>query len=178
MDLSYSVFVVQCIFSLQRCGPKKTIASSFLRFVYHTQRSTTVGMTPLDEWSARLRAHYLTTYVSVCDRRASIMKRSLLTKDFAPCRKNERDQFDRYRLIWNHNIKMDRKGVWYQNRYCTLMAQNRAQRRVIDNGDKYSGFNERINSFEQKCYREFRKRLLLYELVRCLVCFYENVLWK
>ena len=30
------------------------MASSFLTFLYHTQRRTTVGRTPLDEWSAPL----------------------------------------------------------------------------------------------------------------------------
>ena len=30
--------------------------------IYHTQRSTTVGRTPLDEWSARRRDLYLTTH--------------------------------------------------------------------------------------------------------------------
>ena len=38
------------------------MASSFLRFLDHTQRRTTVGRTPLDEWSARRRDLYLTTY--------------------------------------------------------------------------------------------------------------------
>jgi len=32
-----------------------------LRFLDHTQRRTTVGKTPLDEWSARRRDLYLTT---------------------------------------------------------------------------------------------------------------------
>ena len=36
--------------------------SSFLRFLDHTQRRTTVGRTPLDEWSARRRDLYLTTH--------------------------------------------------------------------------------------------------------------------
>ena len=31
-------------------------------FLDHTQRRTTVGRTPLDEWSARHRDHYLTTH--------------------------------------------------------------------------------------------------------------------
>ena len=31
-------------------------------FLDHTQRRTTVGRTPLDEWSARRRDHYLTTH--------------------------------------------------------------------------------------------------------------------
>jgi hypothetical protein len=38
------------------------MASSFLRFLDHTQRRTTVGRTPLDEWSARRRDIYLTTH--------------------------------------------------------------------------------------------------------------------
>jgi len=36
--------------------------SSFTRFLDHTQRRTTVGRTPLDEWSARRRDLYLTTH--------------------------------------------------------------------------------------------------------------------
>ena len=36
--------------------------SSYMRFLYHTQRRTTVGRTPLDEWSARRRDLYLTTH--------------------------------------------------------------------------------------------------------------------
>jgi len=34
----------------------------FLRFLDHTQRCTTVGSIPLDEWSARRRDLYLTTH--------------------------------------------------------------------------------------------------------------------
>jgi len=34
----------------------------FTRFLDHTQRRTTVGRTPLDEWSARRRDLYLTTH--------------------------------------------------------------------------------------------------------------------
>jgi hypothetical protein len=37
-------------------------ASSFLRFLDHTQRRSKVGRTPLDEWSARRRDLYLTTH--------------------------------------------------------------------------------------------------------------------
>ena len=37
-------------------------ASSFTRFIDHTQRRTTVGRTPLDEWSAGRRELYLTTH--------------------------------------------------------------------------------------------------------------------
>jgi hypothetical protein len=36
--------------------------SSQMRFLYHTRGSTTIGRTPLDEWSARRRDLYLTTH--------------------------------------------------------------------------------------------------------------------
>ena len=35
---------------------------AFLMFLDHTQRRSTVGRTPLDEWSARRRDHYLTKH--------------------------------------------------------------------------------------------------------------------
>jgi len=37
-------------FLLWRCDPTRVMTSSFLRFLDHTQRRTTVGRTPLDEW--------------------------------------------------------------------------------------------------------------------------------
>jgi len=43
-------------------SPHWARASSFTRFLDHTQRRTTVGRTPLDEWSARRRDLYLTTH--------------------------------------------------------------------------------------------------------------------
>ena len=42
--------------------PQWAMASSFLRFLGHTQRRVTVCRTPLDEWSARRRDLYLTTH--------------------------------------------------------------------------------------------------------------------
>jgi hypothetical protein len=45
-----------------RCDPARVMASSFLRFLDHTQRRSTVARTPLDEWSARRRDLYLTIY--------------------------------------------------------------------------------------------------------------------
>ena len=49
-------------FFLWRCDPSRVMASSFLMFLDHTQRRTTVGRTPLDEWSARRVDLYLTTH--------------------------------------------------------------------------------------------------------------------
>ena len=68
---SVSVFVVcraNCdwlleeFFFLWRCDPTRVMASSFFMFLDHTQRRTTVGRTPLDEWSARRRDLYVTTH--------------------------------------------------------------------------------------------------------------------
>ena len=55
--LSYNFF-----FLLWRCDPTRVVASSFLRFLDHTQRRITVSRTPLEEWSARRRDLYLTTH--------------------------------------------------------------------------------------------------------------------
>ena len=43
-------------------APQWAKAYSFTRFLDHTQRRTTVGRTPLDEWSALRRDLYLTTH--------------------------------------------------------------------------------------------------------------------
>ena len=48
------------LFVLGVTAPQWPRASSFTRFLDHTQRRTTVGRTPLDEWSARPRDLYLT----------------------------------------------------------------------------------------------------------------------
>jgi len=53
---------INVIFFLWRCSPTRAMASSILRFLYHTQRCITVGRTPLDEWSARRRDLYMTTH--------------------------------------------------------------------------------------------------------------------
>ena len=49
-------------FFLVRWPLKWAMASSFTRFLNHTQRRTTFGRTPLEEWSARRRDLYLTTH--------------------------------------------------------------------------------------------------------------------
>jgi len=48
-------------FSPGATAPQWAMSSSFARFLDHTQRHTTVGRTPLDEWSARSKDLYLTT---------------------------------------------------------------------------------------------------------------------
>jgi len=51
-------------FFIWRNSPQWARASSFARFLDHTQRRATVGRTPLDEWSAHRRDLYLTTHNS------------------------------------------------------------------------------------------------------------------
>ena len=51
-----------CLFVVWRDSPQWAMTSSFTRFLVHTQRRTTVGRTPLDEWSARRRDLYLTIH--------------------------------------------------------------------------------------------------------------------
>jgi hypothetical protein len=69
--LSYTIFrlplnilliVPICLFVLGMTVPQWDKASSFTRFLDHTQWCTTVCRTPLDEWSAHHRDLYLTTY--------------------------------------------------------------------------------------------------------------------
>jgi len=43
-------------------APQWVMASSFTRFLDHTQQRSTFGRTPLDEWSARRRGLYLPTH--------------------------------------------------------------------------------------------------------------------
>ena len=67
------------------CGaaaPRGAMASSFLRFLYHTQRRITVGRTPLDEWSARRRDLYLTTHNSH-NRQTSMPRGGIRTHDLS-----------------------------------------------------------------------------------------------
>ena len=57
----YIYIYIYSFFLLWRCDPTRVMASSSLRFLHHTQRRTTVGRTPLDEWSARRTALWQNT---------------------------------------------------------------------------------------------------------------------
>ena len=64
-----------CIFLAT--APQCARASSFLRFLDHTQRRIAVGRTPLDEWSARRTDLYLTTHntrITQCARASSFLR--------------------------------------------------------------------------------------------------------
>ena len=51
-----------CYLTLRRLISYIYMKHPFLMFLDHTQRRSTVGRTPLDEWSARRRDLYLTTH--------------------------------------------------------------------------------------------------------------------
>jgi hypothetical protein len=53
-----------CFFHFGATAPQWAGVSSFTRLLGHTQRRTTVGRTPLDEWSACRRDLYLTTHIT------------------------------------------------------------------------------------------------------------------
>ena len=53
---------LELFFLFGATAPHWARGSSFTRFLEHTQRRTTVGRTPLDEWSACRRDLYLTTH--------------------------------------------------------------------------------------------------------------------
>jgi len=54
-------FFDMCFFNLM-AQQHSAMASSFTRFLHHTQRRNTVGRTPLAGWSVPRRDLYLTTY--------------------------------------------------------------------------------------------------------------------
>ena len=61
--VTWSIYLYFYLFLfLWRCGPTRSMASSFLRFLDYTQRRITVTRTPLHERSARRRHLYLTTH--------------------------------------------------------------------------------------------------------------------
>ena len=57
-----SFIFLDFVFVFGATAPQWGSASSFTSFLDHTRRRTTVGRTPLDEWSARRRDLYLTTH--------------------------------------------------------------------------------------------------------------------
>jgi len=72
ISLLCSIFSeLMCLFVFWSDSLQWTRASSFTRFLDYTQRRTTVGRTPLDEWSACRGELYLTKY-STHNRQTSI----------------------------------------------------------------------------------------------------------
>jgi hypothetical protein len=69
-------------FSVRRCGPTQTMAS-FLRFLRHNQRCTTLWRIPLDEWSAGRRDLYLKKKRNIHNRQTSMPPGEIWTHSFS-----------------------------------------------------------------------------------------------
>ena len=92
-----------------RNNPQWARASLFTRFLDHTQRRTTVGRTPLEEWSARRRDLYRTTH-NTHNRQTSmpaggIRTHNLSRRAAADPRLRPRGHWDRPRL-WIRKYKI------------------------------------------------------------------------
>jgi len=90
------------------------MTSSFTRFLDHTQRRTTVGRTPLDEWSALRKDLYLTTH-NTHNRQTSmppggIRTHNLSRRAAADLRLRPRGNWDRLEL--KYTSKKQVVGVW------------------------------------------------------------------
>jgi len=70
-----------CLF-LAKQLPQWALASSFTRFLDHTQRHTRLRRSPLDEWWARHRDIYLTTH-NIHNRQTSIAPRGIRTHNLS-----------------------------------------------------------------------------------------------
>ena len=79
------------------------MASSFTRFIDHTQRRTTVGRTSLDEWSAPRRDLYLTTH-NTHSRQTSMPPGGIRTHDLS--RRAAVDLRLRPRGHWDRHFKI------------------------------------------------------------------------
>jgi hypothetical protein len=94
----------ECTFSFFFCccGPTRAMASSFTRFLGHTQRCTTVGRNPLDKWLARcnlsLTPHY-THNRHPCP--VGILTHNLSRRAAADLRLRPRGHWDRHKCIFN-----------------------------------------------------------------------------
>ena len=104
-------------FFLWRCDPTRVIASSFLMFLDHTQRRTTVGRTPLNEWSARRRDLYLTTH-DTHNRQISKPPGGIRTHDLSSLRVNQ--------LLYCVSLKIYNK---FANYFCELKFSGNTHQR-------------------------------------------------
>ena len=110
--LQWNMFV---LFFAQQ-PPQRARASSFTRFLDHTQRRITVGRTPLDEWLVRRRDIYLTTQ-NTTDIHApgEIRTHNHSRRAAADLRLRPRGQWDRTALITQRIILLLHL-TWFRRR--------------------------------------------------------------
>ena len=91
----YIFIYIYIFFLLWRCDPTRFMASSFLKFLDHTQRRITVGRTPLDEWSIRHRDLSLTTLTTNSRAPGGFRTHDLSRRAAADLRLRPRGHWDR-----------------------------------------------------------------------------------
>ena len=83
------ISIARTVFVFGATAPQSVIASSFTRFLDHTRRRTTIGRTPLYEWSARRRDLSLQTHTTLTtDKRPS----DQLVAETSPCKQTQHSQ--------------------------------------------------------------------------------------
>ena len=124
-----------------RDSPQWAMASSFTRFLDHTQRRTTVCRTPLDEWSARRRDLYLTIH-NTHNRQTSMLAEGFESTISA----GERPQtyvLDRAATGTGPCLVLLKKYYWViisRRRRCSTYVGNLRQRNCFEDlGSQYMG---------------------------------------
>jgi hypothetical protein len=106
-SIKYRTRIVFNVTFLWRCDPTRVMASSITMFLDYTQRRTTDGRTPLDEWSARRKDLYLTIHNTQSDEQpcpGGIRTQDLSRRAAADLRLRRRGYWDRptFQIIKQH----------------------------------------------------------------------------
>ena len=113
------IYIYIYVFLLWRCDPTRVMASSFLMFLDHTQQRTTVGRTPLDEWSARTQRplpdntqHSQQTNIHVPGkiRTHNLSRRSALNLRLRP-----RGHWDRHKEYYKNQLTQRIPSYWQES---------------------------------------------------------------
>jgi hypothetical protein len=128
---SYLLLGIKCVLSFWRSSPQLARASSFTRFLDHTQRRTTLGRTPLVEWSARHRDLYLTTHKSHNGQTSippgGIRTYNSIKREVADLRLRKRDHWDWPGIIFRNP---NNRSPWVVL-VCSSGEQNRGEHRNV-----------------------------------------------
>ena len=133
------------LFFLWRCGPTRAMASSFTKFLDHTQRRITVGRTSLDEWSARRRDFYLTAH-NTHNRQTSYVTGGIRTHDLS--RRSAADLHLRPRGLWDIGLLLEYLNPQKKNNFLSDMPESHAHherslfsnRRIEETLRHFAGF--------------------------------------
>ena len=156
---SYFIFLCSCALSVLALGvicqfvcfwrnsPQWATASLFTGLLDHTQRSTTHGKTPLDEWSARRRDLYLTTHNNHNRQKSMPPVRFEPTISAWERPKNYAWDRDAFGMIWQYISNKEQRLNWskfYWNSYAKT-EHVRSNQILVDN---YRGFHNVLRDYK------------------------------